>query len=371
MRQALSWIAPRMEEIRFRHEELTRRLGEPEVVSDRKLFPQLSKEYAQLDPIVRAWQECESIQIQMHEAEELLESDDGELKDLGRSTLDDLQPRLQQASDALELMLLPPDPTDGRSAYLEIRAGTGGKEAALFAADLLQMYQRYAAARGWNEEILSSRPSESDGYWHVICRLDGQGVYERLKFESGAHRVQRVPKTESQGRIHTSACTVAVIAEADPVDEIEIDSKDLRVETFKSSGKGGQHVNKTDSAVRLTHKPSGVVVECQEERSQHMNRARAMALLQAKLFASAREKQESEESALRKALVGSGDRSQRIRTYNFPQGRVTDHRANITLYKLDDVLEGSLDDLIDVLVKRSHAERLSRVRSQGRDAASA
>ena len=360
-----------MEELKLRHEELTRRLGEKGVVEDRQLFPQLSREYSEIGPLVAAYKRCTDIEVQVREAEVFLTSDEDELCQLAKDTIDELLPSLSREISSLELMLIPPDPVDKKCAYLEVRAGTGGDEAALFAADLLEMYLKYAAVRGWSYEIVNSRPTEHKGFKEVVCRFEGQGVYERLKFESGAHRVQRVPKTESQGRIHTSACTVAVLPEADPVDQIEIDPKDLRVDTFKSSGKGGQHVNKTDSAVRLTHIPSGVVVECQEERSQHLNKDRALGLLQAKLLNMAIAKKESEETALRRSLVGSGDRSERIRTYNFPQGRVTDHRVNVTLYKLDEILAGSLDLLVAPLIQEEQSNRLNSLRTQSSHASTA
>ena len=366
-----SWIAPQMEKLKLRHGELTRRLSEREVVNDRQLFPQLSREYAEIDPLVAAYKRCIDIDAEVQEAEELLTADDEELCQLAKATIEELLASLDQEIRKLELMLVPADPVDMKCAYLELRAGTGGDEAALFAADLLEMYLKYAAIREWEYEIINSRPTEHKGFKEVVCRFDGSGVYERLKFESGAHRVQRVPKTESQGRIHTSACTVAVLPEADPVEQTEIDPKDLRVDTFKSSGKGGQHVNKTDSAVRLTHIPSGVVVECQQERSQHLNKDRAFGLLQAKLLNMAIAKQESEETALRRSLVGSGDRSERIRTYNFPQGRVTDHRVNVTLYKLDEILAGALDLLVNPLLQQEQANRLNNLRTQGSHAATA
>jgi peptide chain release factor 1 len=259
----------------------------------------------------------------------------------------------------LQKSLIPPDPHDDSNVFLEIRAGTGGDEAAIFAGDLFRMYARYAERMRWQLEVLSAREGEHGGYREIVSRVSGSGIYARLKFESGAHRVQRVPETESQGRIHTSACTVAVMPEPDEVEAIEIGTSDLRVDTYRASGAGGQHVNKTDSAVRLTHLPTGIVVECQDERSQHKNRARAMSLLQAKLLDAELSRRESEQALQRKLLVGTGDRSERIRTYNFPQGRVTDHRINLTLYKLDDILEGNLDPVIDPLVNEYHADQLA------------
>ena len=271
---------------------------------------------------------------------------------LAQEEIEAAETRRTSLESELKVLLLPADPADAGNVYLEIRAGTGGDEAALFAGDLLRMYMRYGELRGWRSEIVSESPGEQGGYKEIIVRIAGRGVYSRLKFESGGHRVQRVPETESQGRIHTSACTVAVLPEADEIAEIEIDASDLRVDTFRASGAGGQHVNKTDSAIRITHLPTGTVVECQDERSQHKNRARAMSLLKARLLAAERERRDSARAETRKLLVGSGDRSQRIRTYNFPQGRVTDHRINLTLYKLGDIMAGGLGEVVEALVER-------------------
>jgi peptide chain release factor 1 len=259
----------------------------------------------------------------------------------------------------LQKHLLPKDPNDARNIYLEIRAGTGGDEAALFAGDLFRMYSRYAERHGWQVEIMSASAGEHGGYKEIICRVVGRGVYSHLKFESGAHRVQRVPATESQGRIHTSACTVAIMPEVEEVDEVDVSTGDLRIDTYRASGAGGQHVNRTDSAVRITHLPSGIVVECQDERSQHKNKARAMSLLKARLLAAEQEKQQSEQARQRRQLVGSGDRSERIRTYNFPQGRITDHRINLTLYKLDEILQGDLDQIVEPLTNEHQADLLA------------
>jgi peptide chain release factor 1 len=284
---------------------------------------------------------------------------DEEVRKMGEEELASLEE--QRASLELELKkaLIPPDPHDDSNVYLEIRAGTGGDEAAIFAGDLFRMYSKYAEAMKWPIEIISSREGEHGGYKEIVSRVTGSGIYAKLKFESGAHRVQRVPATESQGRIHTSACTVAVLAEPDELEEIEVNTNDLRVDTFRASGAGGQHVNKTDSAVRLTHLPSGIVVECQDERSQHKNRARAMSLLQAKLLDAEIAQRETEQAQQRKLLVGSGDRSERIRTYNYPQGRVTDHRINLTLYKLSEILEGDLNQVIDPLISEYQADQLA------------
>jgi peptide chain release factor 1 len=288
----------------------------------------------------------------------MLGDDDPEMREMAESELASGRERREVLEQELQLLLLPRDPRDDSNVFLEVRAGTGGDEAAIFAGDLLRMYTRYAERRGWRMEILSERPGEHGGYKEVISRVEGDGVHAHLKFESGAHRVQRVPETESQGRIHTSACTVAILPEPAELEVVEINKADLRIDTYRASGAGGQHVNKTDSAVRLTHIPSGIVVECQDERSQHKNRARAMALLQAKLTSSAEAKQATEQAEARRNLVGTGDRSDRIRTYNFPQGRVTDHRINLTLYKLDEILTGRLDQVVDPLAQEYQAEQL-------------
>jgi peptide chain release factor 1 len=289
----------------------------------------------------------------------MLDDPDPELRALAGEEIEDTQQPLLDIEAALQMLLLPRDPSDGSNVFLEIRAGTGGDEAAIFSGDLFRMYHRYAEQKGWSVEVLSERPGDHGGYKELISRVAGQDVYSHLKFESGAHRVQRVPETESQGRIHTSACTVAILPELEEVDSVEIRKEDLRVDTFRSSGAGGQHVNTTDSAVRLTHLPSGIVVECQDERSQHKNRARAMSLLQARLLSAEQDSQRESQASERRSLVGSGDRSERIRTYNFPQGRITDHRINLTLYKLDEVVSGDLDSLIIPLRQEHQADLLA------------
>jgi len=316
-------------------------------------------EYARLQPTVESFESYTALEAELLHAEELRGDADAGLRALGEEEAARLGGALTEREQALQKLLLPRDPRDERNIYLEVRAGTGGDEAAIFAGDLLRMYARYAEAQRWQVETLNENPGEHGGYREVICRIVGRGVFSRLKFESGTHRVQRVPATEAQGRIHTSACTVAILPELDEIDSVEINPADLRVDTYRSSGAGGQHVNKTDSAVRLTHLPSGIVVECQDERSQHKNRARAMALLQARLLAAEQEKQASAQARTRKLQIGSGDRSERIRTYNFPQGRITDHRINLTLYKLADVMEGRLDELLDALQQEYQAEELA------------
>ncbi len=342
-----------------RAQEVAALLGEPEVIEDQDRFRALSQEYAQLEPLARAWAEYQGLGEEQLAAEAMLEDEDPEMRQLARDELARIEARREALERELLRLLVPPDPHDQANVFLEIRAGTGGDEAALFAGDLMRMYTRYAEAKGWRVEIMSASPGEHGGYKEVILRIQGRGVYARLKFESGVHRVQRVPETESQGRIHTSAATVAVLPEVEDIETVDIDPADLRIDTFRASGAGGQHVNKTDSAVRITHLPTGIVVECQDERSQHKNRARALALLQARLLARERERRQREQAATRRDLVGSGDRSERIRTYNFPQGRVTDHRINLTLYKLEQILEGDLDLLIEPLLQEHQADQLA------------
>ncbi len=350
-------IRHKLETISERFAEITALLAEPETQSDNDRFRELSREYAQIEPIVRAYGAYTSNEEDLASAQEML--GDPEMAELAEDTIAEAREKAETLLPQLQRLLLPKDPNDERNIFLEVRAGTGGAEAALFAGDLLRMYLRFAENQGWRSEIISESLGEHGGYKEVVARISGQGVYSRLKFESGAHRVQRVPETESQGRIHTSACTVAVLPEADEIADIDINPADLRVDTFRASGAGGQHVNKTDSAVRLTHLPSGVVVECQDERSQHKNKARAMSLLAAKLKASAEADAQQSEAAARKLQVGSGDRSERIRTYNFPQNRLTDHRINLTLYKLDEVMMGTLEPVIEPLMHEYQAEQLA------------
>lgn len=352
-------IRRRLSEVSERFEELARLLSEPEVIGDQRRFQAYSREYAELEPIIgvwRAWSECEDARAQ---ARDMLDEEDRELRKLASEEITRLDDRQSTLSAELQRLLLPKDPNDERNIFLEIRAGTGGQEAGLFTGDLLRMYTRYAERQGWTVEILSAQPGEAGGYREVIARVIGRGAYSRFKFESGTHRVQRVPATESQGRIHTSACTVAILPEVDEVDAIDINPADLRIDTYRSSGAGGQHVNTTDSAIRITHLPSGIVVECQDERSQHKNKARAMSLLSARLLEAERESRRSQRAAERKLQVGSGDRSERIRTYNFPQGRLTDHRIGLTLYALDSILEGNLNEILKPLQEAHQAELLA------------
>ncbi len=352
-------IRNRLETIRERFEEITGLLSDPEVQNDADRFRALSREYARLEPVADCYRRYLEAEQELESARELL--DDPEMAELAKESMAETRRQLEALEPELKRLLLPRDPNDERNVYLEIRAGTGGAEAALFAGDLLRAYLRYAERRGWRTELISESPGELGGSKEVVVRISGNGVYSRLKFESGVHRVQRVPETESQGRIHTSAVTVAILPEAEAIDQVEIDPSDLRIDTFRASGAGGQHVNKTDSAVRITHLPTGIVVECQDERSQHKNRARALALLQAKLLSQAREAQDRERAADRRLQVGSGDRSERIRTYNFPQNRVTDHRIQLTLYKLDEVMEGNFDLVIDPLLQEHQAEQLAEL----------
>jgi len=342
-----------------RYEELTALLGDAEVISEQNKFRAYSREYAEVEPIVVTYNLLLKVLGDLEGAQALLKDSDPDMREMAGEEVREAKAQLIELEGQLQRMLLPKDPNDGRNVFLEIRAGTGGDEAAIFSGDLFRMYSRYAERRGWRVEILSENIGEHGGFKEVIARVEGENVYGKLKFESGAHRVQRVPETESQGRIHTSACTVAVLPEPDEQQVIEINPSDLRVDTYKSSGAGGQHVNKTDSAVRITHLPTGIVVECQEERSQHKNRARAMSWLSAKLNDQQTSAAANAIASERKLLVGSGDRSERIRTYNFPQGRVTDHRVNLTLYSLDEVLAGGVDAVIEPLLAEYQADQLA------------
>lgn len=353
-------LRQRLDSFTERFEELAMLLSDPEVINNQQRFRDYSREYAELDELVAAWRHYRSVEDDIESAEQLSRDSDPDMRELAELEISEGREKLETLDTELKRLLVPKDPDDGRGVFLEVRAGTGGDEAAIFAGDLFRMYSRYAEKRGWRVEVVSANHGEQGGYKEVISRVKGDGVYARLKFESGAHRVQRVPATESQGRIHTSACTVAVMPEVDDVGDIDINPADLRVDTYRSSGAGGQHVNTTDSAIRITHLPTGVVVECQEERSQHKNRAKAMSLLAAKLKRNAVDTQRQEQADARRSLVGSGDRSERIRTYNFPQGRITDHRINLTLYKLNEVVSGEqLDEVIEPLIHEYQAEQLS------------
>ncbi len=342
-----------------RYEELTALLGDSEVIGNQTQFRAYSKEYAEIEPVYQAFRALRRVQADLEGAQALLKDSDPDMREMAEEEVAEAKEKLIELEDNLQRMLLPKDPNDGRNVFLEVRAGTGGDEAAIFSGDLFRMYSRYAERRGWRIEVLSASEGEHGGYKEVIARVEGDNVYGKLKFESGAHRVQRVPETESQGRIHTSACTVAVLPEPDEQMAIDINPADLRVDTYRSSGAGGQHVNTTDSAIRITHIPTGTVVECQEERSQHKNRAKAMAWLAAKLKDQQEAAAHKEISDSRKLLVGSGDRSERIRTYNFPQGRVTDHRINLTLYSLNEVMAGGVDAVIEPLLVEYQADLLA------------
>lgn len=349
----------RLEQLSQRLIEVDALLAEPEIANDMDRFRKLSRERAEIDPVVELFKSYESTEADLETAMEMMS--DPELKEMGEEEMKAAKDRIAALEEALQLELLPKDPDDGRGVFLEIRAGTGGDESAIFTGDLFRMYSRYAEENGWKVEVMSENPSEVGGYREIIARIDGDGVYGRLKYESGAHRVQRVPETESQGRVHTSACTVAILPEADELAEVALNSADLRIDTFRASGAGGQHINKTDSAVRVTHIPTGIVAECQDDRSQHKNKARALSVLAARINDIQRQEQQAKEAAERKSLVGTGDRSERIRTYNYPQGRITDHRINLTLYKLQQIMDGSLDELTGALIAERQAELLAQL----------
>ncbi|APF03882.1 TPA: peptide chain release factor 1 [Legionella pneumophila] len=349
----------KLQQMLERYEEVGRLLSEASIIADQNQFKSLSKEYAQLEPVSQCYESYLEAKNNLDSLNELLESDDKDLAAMAEEEIDTVKKQIEELDEQLQWHLIPKDPDDERNIYLEVRAGTGGDEAAIFAGDLFRMYSRYAESQGWQIELISASHGEHGGYKEIIAKISGQSVYSQLKFESGAHRVQRVPETESQGRVHTSACTVAIMPEVDEINDIQINPDDLRIDTYRSSGAGGQHVNKTDSAIRITHIPTGVVVECQDERSQHKNRAKAMSLLKTRLLDAEVSKQKQEQAQTRKSLVGTGDRSERIRTYNFPQGRLTDHRINLTIYQLSDIMEGNLSLVIDPLKREYHAELLA------------
>lgn len=354
-------IFHKLEVLSDRYQELQALLSDAGIIGDQDRFRALSREYAEIEPVALEFARYLSVRDDTEAVQEMLRDSDPEIRAMAQDERSRLSDELEELELSLQKLLLPKDEKDSMSVFLEIRAGTGGDEAAIFAGDLFRMYSRLAESKGWRIEILNERQGEHGGYKELITRISGQQVYGQLKFESGAHRVQRVPETETQGRIHTSACTVAVMPAPDELDEVELNKADLRIDTFRASGAGGQHVNKTDSAIRITHIPTGVVVECQDERSQHKNRARAMSLLQARLSDMAQQEQDRQQSDTRRLLVGSGDRSERIRTYNFPQGRVTDHRINLTLYKLAEVMEGELDLVIQPLIQEYQADLLAEL----------
>ncbi len=358
-------IRMRLEKMLDRYEEVGRLLADPAVIGRQREFRELSMEYARLTPIAQKFAAFQALERELAAAREMQNDRDPGMREMGAEEVARLAPEIAGAEEALRLLLIPRDPRDDKNIYLEVRAGTGGDEAAIFAGDLFRMYARYAETHGYSVEILSENPGEHGGYREIISRLAGNGAFARFKFESGVHRVQRVPATEAQGRIHTSAVTVAILPEPDEVEASDLNPAELRIDTYRASGAGGQHVNKTESAIRITHIPSGIVVECQDERSQHKNRSRAMALMKAKLLAAEQQKRDSEIAQNRKLQVGTGDRSERIRTYNFPQGRVTDHRINLTLYKLGDIMQGKIDELLDALQHEHQAEQLAEEEQRG------
>lgn len=355
-------IIAKLEALKERFEEVQVLLGDPSVINDQDRFRALSKEYAQLTDVVNCFDQWQTIQEDIEAAEMML--DDPEMKEMAQEEIKDGKAQLEELETQLQLLLLPQDPNDERNCFLEIRAGAGGDEAAIFAGDLCRMYMRYAENNRWRFEIVSASDGEHGGYKEVIVQISGDGAYGRLKFESGGHRVQRVPDTESQGRIHTSACTVAILPEIPEAELPEINPSDLKIDTFRSSGAGGQHVNTTDSAIRITHLPTGIVVECQDERSQHKNKAKALSVLGARIQDAELQKRQQEQASTRRNLLGSGDRSDRIRTYNYPQGRVTDHRINLTVYRLDEVMEGKVDMLIQPIVQEYQADQLAALSDQ-------
>jgi len=354
-------ISAKLTALAERFEEISALLGDPQIIADQNQFRELSKEYAQLEPIIKCYQRYNTLAATIESATQLLQESDPEIKILAEEELQQAQTEQTQLVEQIHILLIPKNPNDDRDVYLEIRAGTGGDEAAIFAGDLFRMYARFIEQRRWRLEVISASEGEHGGFKEIITKITGEAVYSALKFESGAHRVQRVPETEAQGRIHTSACTVAILPVVEGVDEIKIKTEDLRIDTYRSSGAGGQHVNTTDSAIRITHLPSGLVVECQDERSQHKNKAKAMSLLQSRLLMLEQQRLQQEQASTRKLLVGTGDRSERIRTYNYPQNRITDHRINLTLYHLDEIMEGDLEPVIQPLIQEYQMDQLSQM----------
>ena len=354
-------LQAKLEQMFERSQEVERLLSDPSIIECQQKFKELSKEFAQLEPMARTFNEFLTTQENLKSLQDLIAENDPDLAEMAAEELPIVNAKIAQLEEELQCALIPIDPDDERSVYLEVRAGTGGQEAAIFAGDLYRMYTRFAEMQGWSVEVINASHSEQGGFKEIIAKIDGKNVYAQLKFESGTHRVQRVPTTESQGRVHTSACTVAILPEVEEINDLTINADDLRIDTYRSSGAGGQHVNKTDSAIRITHLPTGTVVECQDERSQHKNRAKAMALLKSRLLNAEQTKQRQEQAQTRKLLVGSGDRSERIRTYNFPQGRLTDHRINLTLYQLNDIMDGAISVVIDALKREYHAELLAEL----------
>ncbi|ENK3112738.1 peptide chain release factor 1 [Vibrio alginolyticus] len=358
-------ILTKLETLVERYEEVQHLLGDPDVIGNQDKFRALSREYSQLEEVTKCFQAYQQAQEDLVAAEEMANEDDEEMREMAQEEIKEAKATIERLTDELQILLLPKDPNDDRNCFLEIRAGAGGDEAGIFAGDLFRMYSKYAEKRGWRIEVMSSNEAEHGGYKEMIAKVSGDGAYGVLKFESGGHRVQRVPATESQGRVHTSACTVAVMAEIPEADLPEIKAADLKIDTFRASGAGGQHVNTTDSAIRITHLPTGTVVECQDERSQHKNKAKAMAVLAARIVQAEEERRAAEVSDTRRNLLGSGDRSDRIRTYNYPQGRVSDHRINLTIYRLNEVMEGDLQSLIDPVIQEHQADQLAALAEKG------
>ncbi len=358
-------ILTKLETLVERYEEVQHLLGDPDVIGNQDKFRALSREYSQLEEVTKCFQAYQQAQEDLVAAEEMENEDDEEMREMAQEEIKEAKATIERLTDELQILLLPKDPNDDRNCFLEIRAGAGGDEAGIFAGDLFRMYSKYAEKRGWRIEVMSSNEAEHGGYKEMIAKVSGDGAYGVLKFESGGHRVQRVPATESQGRVHTSACTVAVMAEIPEADLPEIKAADLKIDTFRASGAGGQHVNTTDSAIRITHLPTGTVVECQDERSQHKNKAKAMAVLAARIVQAEEERRAAEVSDTRRNLLGSGDRSDRIRTYNYPQGRVSDHRINLTIYRLNEVMEGDLQSLIDPVIQEHQADQLAALAENG------
>ncbi|WP_159738185.1 peptide chain release factor 1 [Vibrio atypicus] len=352
-------ILTKLETLVERYEEVQHLLGDPDVIGDQDKFRALSKEYSQLEEVTKCFQAYQQAQDDLVAAEEMAKEDDAEMREMAEEEIKEAKEAIERLTDELQILLLPKDPNDDRNCFLEIRAGAGGDEAGIFAGDLFRMYSKFAEKKGWRVEVMSANESEHGGYKEMIAKVSGDGAYGVLKFESGGHRVQRVPATESQGRVHTSACTVAVMAEIPEAEIPEIKAADLKIDTFRASGAGGQHVNTTDSAIRITHLPTGTVVECQDERSQHKNKAKAMAVLAARIIQAEEAKRAAEVSDTRRNLLGSGDRSDRIRTYNYPQGRVSDHRINLTIYRLNEVMEGDLASLVDPVIQEHQADQLA------------
>ncbi|MEK9771594.1 MAG: peptide chain release factor 1 [Nitrosomonadales bacterium] len=347
----------KLENLVTKYNHLNNQLSAEDATKDLNIFKKISKEHSDLTPLIENYLEYKNTLKNINEAKELLS--DPEMKEMANLEIEEGEEKLETIESALQKLLIPKDPNDDKNIFLEIRAGTGGDESALFSADLFRMYSRYAERNNWTVEVMSSNESGLGGFKEIVAKINGEGAYSKLKFESGGHRVQRVPDTETQGRIHTSACTVAVLPEADEIEDVDINPADLRIDTYRASGAGGQHINKTDSAVRITHIPSGIVVECQDDRSQHRNKAQAMSILAAKIKDNQIQEQQSKIASERKSLIGSGDRSERIRTYNFPQGRITDHRINLTLYKIDFIMDGDLEEMITALSQEHQADLLA------------